>query len=252
MLKCSKSILNTHFPISQFLKKGVTYSLLLVSLFACANSAQSVTTAKAVTTEKDLVIDRLLEWHLGFTTNQAQYQADKEAGEQPAWALSEMRLTQIWTGRDDGYWIYYEVSQPAVRPDRNEIWNMYRNDHGDMKVDVYRFNNVEAGLAYWGKSQTPEVFEEIQLDQLTTVQGCNSTFHWIPELNKFSGINSHYDCPVGNGYILQHIEITKDAVGTIQRNDWHWFFDGDGVAKTGPAFKLGNMGPYIHKYLSSE
>lgn len=222
----------------------IKFHLLLLSLCFVGTAAYSADAGQ------DEVLDKLMEWHLGFATNQAQYEADKAAGVQPAWALSELRFTEIWPEREGGYWIYYEVSQPEVRPDRNEIWNLYRNELGNLKVDVYRFKDIDRGLTFWGKWDRPETFEQIELEELSTVAGCNSTYHWLPELNKFSGINSHYDCPVGNGYILQHIEISEDSSGVLQRNDWHWFFDGEGVAKTGPAFKLGNMGPYIHKYLA--
>ncbi|MBX2848759.1 MAG: hypothetical protein KTR16_10585 [Acidiferrobacterales bacterium] len=207
------------------------------------------TSGCALELKQDEVLNKLLDWHIGFATNQAQYDADKDARIKPAWALSELRLTKIWPEREDGHWVYYEVSQPQVRPDRNEIWKLYRSELGDLKVDVYRFNDIERGLTFWGKWNTPDIFEEISLDELTTVAGCNGTYHWLPESNKFSGINSHHDCPVGNGYILQHIEISEDSNGDLQRNDWHWFFNGEGVAKTGPEFKLGNMGPYIHKYV---
>lgn len=217
--------------------------LILLSLFAFANPVCAASVAQ------DEVLDKLLDWHLGFATNQAQYDADKAAGVSPAWALSELRFAKIWPERTDGYWIYYEVSQPDVRPDRNEIWRLYRNEFGDLKVDIYRFNDIDRGLMLWGKSDSPEAFDQLELEELATIQGCNGTYHWLPELNKFSGINSHHDCPVGNGYILQHIEISEDANGVLQRNDWHWFFDGEGVSKTGSVFKLANMGPYIHKYV---
>ena len=221
----------------------IRFPLIFLVLLGLANPAYSLDL------EQDETLTKLLDWHLGFATNQVQYAADKAAGVTPAWALSELRLTQIWSDRDDAYWIYYEVSQPAVRPDRNEIWKLYRNEMGDLQVDIYRFNDIEYGLTYYGKWTTPEVFEAVELSELSTHAGCNLTYHWIPGVSKFSGINSHYDCPVGNGYILQHIEISEDADGVLQRDDWHWFFDGEGVAKTGPSFKLGNMGPYVHKYI---
>lgn len=218
--------------------------LMLLSVFALLNPVY------AQDLEEDAVLAKLLDWHLGFATNQTQFDADKEAGVTPAWALSELRINQIWPEREDGYWVYYEVSQPEVRPDRNEIWQLYRNEMGDLQVDIYKFNDLDRGLTFWGKWDTPEVFDEIEFDELWTHAGCNLTYHWRADSKKFSGINSHGDCPVGTGYILQHIELSEDSAGVLQRNDWHWFFDGEGIAKTGPLFKLGNMGPYIHKYVT--
>ncbi len=196
----------------------------------------------------DAMLKKLVEWQLGFTTNQQQYDTDTAAQAKPAWALSELRILRIWHDREDGYWLYYEVSQPAVRPDRNEIWRAYRNEFGDLKIDIHWFKDTEAGLKYWGKWKTPEAFDDIKMSEFRTQAGCNLTYHWIPDTEKFSGINSHKDCPVGTGYILQHIEISKTDEDILQRNDWHTFYDAQGVPKSGAEFKTGTAGAYIHYY----
>lgn len=197
----------------------------------------------------DSELDKLIDWHLGHATNKVQYETDKAAGVEPAWAYSDLRFQQIWQDRSDGVWIYYETSQPDVRPDRNEIWRVYRNEAGNLRVDLYYWNDIKDGLSYWGKGEDVDAFSAVSLDDLTVQEGCGLTYHWVPEFERFSGINPHGTCTVGTGYILQHLEISKDESGNLIRKDWHWFFDKNGEAKMGSSgFKLGLHGAYVHEY----
>lgn len=207
-------------------------------------------TSQAGTLSDDAKLTKLADWHLGFTTNIAQHDADIAAGANPRWALSELRFHQIWSHRDDGYWLYYETSQPDVRPDRNEIWRLYRNDQGDLKVDIYQFNDVQAGLAMWGKGGDPEAFDSVSLNDISTRAGCNATYHWREEFERFVGVNAHGECTtIGDSYLLQHVEISKTESGKLVRRDWHVFYDENGIAKRGEGYKFGDQGPYIHIYL---
>jgi|GEM_PF-3986186 len=225
--------------------------MIIRSLF-CAlllTFAVPVSSAPAQTPKEDSELTKFAEWHLGFTTNIEQRDADLAAGVDPRWALSELRFHRIWKTRNDGYWLYYETSQPDVRPDRNEIWRLYRNDHGNLKVDIYLFNDIEAGLAYWGQGADAAVFDAISLEDLNTRAGCNSIYHWRADFERFVGVNPHEECMTfGGSYLLQHVEISKAEDGTLVRKDWHVFYDEKGVAKRGAGFKFGDQGPYIHLY----
>lgn len=211
-------------------------------LGACATPLVAEPTA-------DAELDKFIEWHLGYATNQAQYDADKAANADPAWAFSALRFQQIWADRTDGVWLYYETQQPDVRPDRNEIWRVYRNDLGNLRVDLYYFKDIQAGLTFWGKGDDVEAFSTIGVEDLDLKLGCGLTYHWVPEFEIFSGINPHGTCAVGTGYVLQHLEISKDETGNLIRKDWHWFFDSKGEAKAGTGFKLGIHGAYVHEYV---
>lgn len=205
--------------------------------------------ARAEGLKDDALLTKFADWHLGFTTNQAQHDADLANEAKPRWALSELRFHRIWSERDDGYWIYYETSQPDVRPDRNEIWRLYRSDLGDLKVDIYAFNDTARGLAFWGKGADAEVFDAIAMDELSTRAGCNATYHWLPDFERFVGTNPHGKCTtIGASYLLQHVEIGLTEDGTLERNDWHSFYDENGVAKVGAQFKFGDQGAYRHLY----
>ena len=205
--------------------------------------------AYAQSLQDDVELTKFAEWHLGFTTNVVQRDADLAAGVDPRWALSELRFHRIWADRDDGYWLYYETSQPDVRPDRNEIWRLYRNDQGNLKVDIFLFNDIAAGLSYWGKGGDAGVFESIGLEDLSTQPGCNATYHWRADFERFVGVNPHGECMTfGGSYLLQHVEISKAEDSTLTRKDWHMFYDENGVAKRGQGFKFGDQGPYIHLY----
>ncbi|MEL7219444.1 MAG: CpcT/CpeT family chromophore lyase, partial [Pseudomonadota bacterium] len=131
---------------------------------------------------------------------------------------------------------------------RNEIWRIYRNEAGYLRVDLYYFKDIQAGLKFWGKGDDKDAFTSITLDDLELKEGCGLTYHWVPEYNLFSGINPHGKCAVGAGYILQHLELSRDESGTLIRKDWHWFFDENGEAKGGTGFKLGIHGAYVHQY----
>ncbi|MDO6695078.1 CpcT/CpeT family chromophore lyase [Aliiglaciecola sp. 3_MG-2023] len=212
-------------------------------------SAAGLLSAQAQNLEDETMLKKFVQWHLGFTTNVQQRDKDLAAKAEPRWGLSELRFQRIWHKRNDGYWIYYETSQPDVRPDRNQIWHLYRNDFGNLKVDLYSFKNIKHGLSFWGKGDDPEAFETIKMDELSTVAGCNATYHWIPEFARFSGVNTHQKCfTIGKSYLLQHVEISKMKDGTLVRNDWHSFYDENGVAKQGAKFKRGDQGPTIHLY----
>lgn len=167
----------------------------------------------------------------------------------PRWGLSELRFRQIWSNRNDGYWLYYETSQPDVRPDRNQIWKLYRNTEGNLKVDAYNFKDLEAGLALWGKSGDDNTFEAIKIDDLTTTPGCNATYAWRADFERFVGTNLHQECyTFGKSYLLQHVEISKTDDGTLVRKDWHTFYDENGIAKKGAAYKTGTNGSTTHLY----
>ena len=205
--------------------------------------------AQADTLKDDAVLTKLADWHVGFTTNVAQRDADLAIEADPRWALSELRFQRIWHGRDDGYWLYYETRQPDVRPDRNEIWRLYRNGQGDLQVDIYLFNDVDKGLALWGKGGDPQSFETIEMGDLATRAGCSAVYHWRAEFERFVGVNPHGECQTfGKSYLLQHVEISEAKDGTLVRKDWHSFYNEKGVAKRGAGFKFGDQGPYIHLY----
>lgn len=205
--------------------------------------------AEADKLETDEVLEKFVDWHLGFATNKIQHDAALEADLNPRWALSELRFQRIWHDREDGYWIYYETSQPDVRPDRNEIWNVYRNDIGDLKVDIHFFDDTEKGLTYWGKGGNPAAFEDLTLDDITSRPGCNATYNWRPDFERFVGSNPHQECQtIGDSYIHQHVEFGLDEEGTLFRNDWHSFFDGEGKAKPSVTYNFGDQGPYVHLY----
>lgn len=206
--------------------------------------------AQAAELNDDELLIRLAEWHLGFTTNQVQHDLDLENKVIPRWALSELRFNRIWHDRDDGYWLYYETSQPDVRPDRNEIWRLHRNEQNNLQIDIYLFKDFKKGLTYWGKGSDPKSFEAIEMDEITSRAGCNAVYHWRSELERFVGVNPHGECMtyVGDSYILQHVEISKTEDGTLVRKDWHSFYDDKGVAKRGTGYKFGDQGPYIHLY----
>lgn len=223
----------------------VTLSLVLAAVLAVAASLG----ARADTFKDDAMLTKFADWHLGFTTNMAQRDADVAAGADPRWALSELRFHRIWHDRDDGYWLYYETSQPDVRPDRNEIWRLYRNDRGNLKVDIHLFNDVQRGLTFWGQGADAKAFDVLEMDDISTSTGCNATYHWRDEFKRFVGVNPHGEClTFGNSYLLQHVEIGEAEDGTLVRKDWHSFYDENGVAKKGVGFKFGDQGPYLHLY----
>ena len=212
-------------------------------------TAVSSLTAHADALKDDAILTKFVDWHLGFTTNAKQHDADLAAGASPRWGLSELRFQRIWHSREDGYWLYYETSQPDVRPDRNEIWRLYRNAQGNLKVDTYLFNDIDAGLAMWGKGSDAKAFDALDLDDIYTRPGCNSVYHWREEFKRFVGVNPHGECMTfGGSYLLQHLEISEAEDGTLVRKDWHVFYDENGVAKKGAEFKIGDQGPYIHLY----
>lgn len=197
----------------------------------------------------DALLVKFAQWHLGFTTNIQQRDLDLVADAQQRWGLSELRFQQIWHDHEDGFWLYYETSQPDVRPDRNQIWRLYRNNEGALKVDSYNFKDVNAGLEFWGKGNDPTAFDVVNLSDLTTTPGCNATYTWRAEFDRFVGSNVHQECnTIGESYLMQHVEISKTETGTLVRNDWHTFYDENGIAKTGRAFKTGTEGPTIHLY----
>ena len=220
-------------------------SFLLTTLFTITLTSG----VHAQSHKDDSLLNKFVDWHLGFTTNVMQVDADLAAKANPRWGLSELRFQQIWHDRDDGYWIYYETSQPDVRPDRNQIWRLYRNTHGDLKVDSYFFNDIKQGLAFWGKGNDATLFEDIDMADLTTREGCNATYHWLAEFERFVGVNPHGECfTIGKSYLLQHVEISMAEDGTLIRKDWHSFYDENGIAKRGSQFKLGDQGPTVHLY----
>lgn len=203
----------------------------------------------AVPLEDDALLQKFAEWHLGFTTNVTQRDADVATQAVPRWGLSELRFQRIWKDRDDGYWLYYETSQPDVRPDRNQIWRLYRGAQGALRIYSYNFKNIEAGLAFWGKGGDAKAFDGIGLDALTSTAGCNAAYTWREEFERFIGVNPHEECgTIGDSYLLQHVEISKSAGGTLMRKDWHTFYGGDGVSKRGKIYKSGTYGPTIHLY----
>ena len=90
---------------NEFWTKSLLTITLCVGIQACSK-IEPQTPASA-----DALLTQFADWHLGFTTNLKQRDADLTADAMPRWGLSELRFTQIWPKREDGYWLYYETSQ---------------------------------------------------------------------------------------------------------------------------------------------
>lgn len=221
-------------------------AIFMVSILGAQSCARDHESASL---ENDALLAKFVDWHLGFTTNVEQRDADLAESVSPRWGLSELRFQRIWHDREDGYWLYYETSQPDVRPDRNQIWHLYRDVAGALRIDSYNFKDINAGLGYWGKGSDAKAFDGIDLADLISTPGCNAAYMWREDFARFIGVNPHEECnTIGKSYLLQHVEISKSTDGTLVRKDWHTFYGGDGVSKRGQKFKSGTYGPTIHLY----
>lgn len=210
-------------------------AIIMVSIFGTQSCAQEL---KSASPEKDALLAKFAHWHLGFTTNAKQRDADLAEKVSPRWGLSELRFQRIWPQRSDGYWLYYETSQPDVRPDRNQIWHLYRDAQGALRIDSYNFKDIDAGLTYWGKGANAKAFDRVDMADLVSTPGCNAAYVWREDFERFIGVNPHEECKtIGASYLLQHVEISRLKDGTLVRKDWHTFYDGDGISKRGQKFK---------------
>ena len=193
--------------------------LLIILLVCFATEAQSETA--------DPALDRLHDYLTGTFSSQAQSTADSN--------FFDIRLimTDIWTGRDDGYWLYVEQATAVTpdKPDRQRIYHLHRRDDSTLVSDVYTFTEPLRFAGHWVRDDFPS---PLTPDSLELRTGCTILLRAVND-TLFVGGTEGERCESnlrGASYAASEVRITPNVLLS-----WDRGYDSAGVqvwgARTG-------------------
>jgi hypothetical protein len=172
----------------------------------------------------------LAAWMSGSFSSAAQ------AGEDEDFRDVRLRVTPIWTERDDGPWLYVEQAM-ATTPDRPYRQRVYQvADAGDGRFESRIFLLPEPA-ALVGAGADPSRFGGLSPAGLVPRTGCTVTLRREGD-DAFAGSTSGRACPSelrGAAYATSEVRITPREM-----RSWDRGFDVDGKQVWGA-----EKGPYV-------
>lgn len=185
-------------------------------------------------------VDRLAGWLVGSFSSAQQAEADPEH-----YLDIRLHMTQIWTSRADGPWLYVEQAAASAleRPYRQRVYRLASGPDGAVLSHIYMLPGDP--LAYAGWWRTPASFDHaLTPTDLDERDGCAITMHVRGRDGAFVGGTTGRGCVStlrGAAYATSEVEITADALIT-----WDRGFDAEGAQVWGATeggYVFRRMGP---------
>ncbi len=182
----------------------ITTALLLFLVGAGFVQAQQTGTDRELLELKDRMT--------GFFTSEQQSLADS------SYYNIHLHMTQVWTERTDGYWLYVEqaMASAAQRPYRQRIYQLFRQDDSTLVSKVYEMN---APLRFAGAWNNTALLQQLTTDSLQARQGC-AIYLRRDEKGRFSGSTPGNECLSslrGAAYATSEVVIDKQAMTSWDR-----------------------------------
>lgn len=133
-------LLTPMLPTVRRITVACCVTAMIVSL-----SAPAEVTAQAITSKRDVDVERLLPWMEGTFTSQAQHAADTTYGN------DTIHCKRIWHDRSDGAWFYQEYidGNASQRPAIQQVYNIRRIEQGMIELAIYRMKRPEPFIGGW-------------------------------------------------------------------------------------------------------
>lgn len=177
-------------------------------------------------------LELLTTWMTGSFSSGPQAESD------PEYHDIRLEMVPIWTGRDDGPWLYVEQAAATAldKPYRQRIYHVTRIEDGGYSSAVYEFPEP---LTYAGAFRDPSAFAALTPDDLTVREGC-AVYLVREDQGPFAGSTREQECISalrGASYATSNVRITAHGIAS-----WDRGFDADGNQVWGA-----EAGPYIFR-----
>lgn len=177
-------------------------------------------------------IDRLAAWMTGSFSSQEQASLDSDFFD------IRLEMVQIWTGREDGPWLYVEQAAATnlARPYRQRVYHLTQTDDSTLASTVFEFAEP---LRLAGAWRTPGEFDRLAPDSLIERPGCAIYLRPVGD-SAFVGSTRDRECLSDHGgamYATSEVEITEHYL-----ESWDRGYDSTdsqvwGAVKSGYRFK---------------
>lgn len=194
--------------------------VLLLSSHGCAGASDGrATMSGGARVQSDLAV--LTDWMTGSFSSAAQAEADPEN-----YYDIRLQMVPIWTGRDDGPWLYVEQAAAGAleRPYRQRVYHLIPHPDGTIESAVYVLPGDP--LVYAGAWREPARFDEIGPSDLELRSGCSLYLARRAD-GSFAGSTRGTDCASnlrGATYATSEAVIKADSLVS-----WDRGFDASGA-----------------------
>jgi hypothetical protein len=142
----------------------------------------------------------------GSYTSAAQAKADTSYFE------IELEMVRIWTKRKDGAWFYVEqaTASSKAKPYRQRVYHVKQVNDSTFTSTIL---TIKGGAAWYGAYADLVKLEQIPMDSLETLQGCDITL--IRRGRDYVGSTNGRDCPNKRGeaaYATSEVTLRSDRM----------------------------------------
>ncbi|MEL7450386.1 MAG: chromophore lyase CpcT/CpeT [Pseudomonadota bacterium] len=175
--------------------------------------------------------DKLLALMSGSFSSAQQAQDDE------SYFDIRLEMVPIWTGRDDGPWLYVEQAAASRldEPYRQRVYRLSVDEAGRYVSTVYEFPNAPDHAGAWKEARP---LANLSPADLTERTGC--AVYLDAGADGFSGSTRESECLSslrGATYATSEVDISADMI-----RSWDRGFDGDGNQVWGA-----EKGPYLFR-----
>ncbi len=151
-------------------------------------------------------------WMTGVFDSSAQAETN------PRYFPVQLAVAPIWTGRDDGPWLYVEQGMMSAleRPYRQRVYHLVDNGDGTLRSEVYAL--PDNPLVFVGAYREPARFDELGPEDLLIRKGCAIALR--REGDTFVGSTHEKDCESslrGATYATSEVVISAEKLTSWDR-----------------------------------
>lgn len=177
------------------MKRMPKFLLIGAALSGCA----------ALSPRQESGIERLADWLSGSFSSAAQAQKDA------SYFDVRLHVAPIWTGRDDGPWLYVEqaLGTQLDKPYRQRVYRLLQLPDGQLESQVYELPQPDAVVSAW---RNPASFPLAGPETLLARSGCAVRLR--DEGTRFVGATEGRSCASAlRGASYATSEVSLDANG---------------------------------------
>lgn len=182
--------------------------------YACLGWAAPapVVAAPASPTLAQTSMELLLSWFTGEFSSQEQASLD------PRFSSAELRLLELWRGRDGFRWVYAEqfLTERAVRPFRQRIYRFSPLPDGRILMAEL---TMPRAIDFAGAWRQPELLDSLTPQQLSLRMGCEIWLSRQPS-GEYAGQSEVGSCAThfgGASTLVQYLWIGPNRVRFLDR-----------------------------------
>lgn len=128
-----------------------------------------------------------------------------------------LNMVPVWEKAEMGHWLYVEqsISSNLAKPYRQRVYHLTRTFPGKFLSKVY---SLPEASRFIGASETDSIWQTIQPDSLTLLEGCGILLTWQDSL--FVGSTHESDCANSWGdaaYATSEVTISETILKSWDR-----------------------------------